>query len=186
MPDVTRSTYAVVVTEEDTVSTDEATPRSEDVDAGSGHPEIVRGGQRVIVVNSQPRPGEGDLPPRQVRGLGSVSLHATDPVTKDQRPRKSGAGSALLAIVTAAVPVLLAAFAIRIAAERFDASRTVVLGATAVLAVCWLIGLASAWRGLGPKGRDGRGSVFFGRAVGLVAGAVGAVYLLIEVVPPLL
>lgn len=168
------------------MSADEATADTADtpgtgVDERSGHPEVMRGGQRVIVVNSQPNPGEDDLPPRQMRGLGAVATHATDPVTGDSRRRRSG-GGALMAIVVAAVPVLLGAFLI----AQFLEDRTVVLAATAVLALLWLVGLASAWRGLGPNGRDGRGAVYFGRAVGLVVGAVGAVYLLIDVVPPLL
>lgn len=163
------------------MSADEATAeRSEPDETADTHTEVMRGGQRVIVVNSQPRPGDEELPPRQMRGLGSVSNHASGPVSSDQRRRRRS-GGALGAIVTAAVPVLLAAFAI-----TFLEDRTLVLGATAVLAVLWLVGLGTAWRGLGPKGRDGRSGVFFGRAVGLVVGAVGAVYLLIDVVPPLL
>lgn len=164
------------------MSADEATAERSDADEPeSGHPEVMRGGQRVIVVNSQPRPGDDDLPPRQVRGLGAVSNHASGPVSGSEQRRRASGGSALGSIVTAAVPVLLAAFAI-----TFLDDRLMVLLATGVLVAFWLVGLATAWRGLGPKGRDGRGAVFFGRAVGLVVGAVGAVYLLIDVVPPLL
>ena len=153
-----------------------------DIDVDKRHAEVVRGGQRVIVVNSQPAPSaSGDMPPRRMRRLGAVQQHATDPVTGETRRRSPRRGGALSAIVIAAVPVLLAAFGI-----TFLEDRTLVLAATGALALLWLVGLASAWRGLGPKGRDGRGAVLFGRAVGLVAGAVGAVYLLIDKVAPLL
>lgn len=176
------------------MSADEATTEApdardsspDDPEAGAGHPEVVRGGQRVIVVNSQPRPGEEELPPRQMRGLGSVQTHATGPVSGgEQRRRRASTGSSLTAIVTTAVPVLLAAYVITLIADS-SLDDTFVLAATALLALLWLGGLVSAWRGLGPGGRDGRSGVHFGRAVGLVVGAVGAVYLLIEVVPPLL
>lgn len=165
------------------MSADEATTADDDleVDIDGGHPEVVRGGQRVIVVNSQPRPSENELPPRRMRRLGSVQTHATDPVTGEARRRPNRGGSALTAIVTAAVPVLLLAFGI-----TFLTDRTAVLAATGVLAVLWLVGMATAWRGLGPNGREGRGGVLFGRAVGLVLGAVGAVYLLIDQVAPLI
>ena len=165
------------------MSADEATTADADVevDIDRRHAEVVRGGQRVIVVNSQPEPGASELPPRRMRRLGAVEQHATDPVTGEVRRRSNRSGGALWAIVVAAVPVLLAAFGI-----TFLEDRTLVLAATGVLALLWLLGLASAWRGLGPNAREGRGAVLFGRAVGLVAGAVGAVYLLIDTVAPLL
>lgn len=165
------------------MSADEAAAVDDvEIDGERRHNEVVRGGQRVIVVNSQPAPSDnGDLPPRRMRRLGAVQQHATDPVTGETRRRSPRAGGALSAIVIAAVPVLLAAYAI-----TFLEDRTVVLAATGVLALLWLVGLGTAWRGLGPKGRDGRGAVLFGRAVGLVAGAVGAVSLLIEDVSALL
>lgn len=150
-------------------------------DTTGGHPEVVRGGQRVIAINSQPQPTDTDLPPRDMRRLGSVDVHATEPTTSEPRRRRARSGSALVAILVTAVPVLLAAYGI-----TFLEDRTVVLAATGVLALVWLLGLVSAWRGLGPRGGEGRGAVMFGRAVGLVAGAVGAVYLLIDVVSPLL
>lgn len=166
------------------MSADEATSVDDadvEVDGDRRHAEVVRGGQRVIVVNSQPKPGAVDMPPRRMRRLGAVQQHATDPVTGETRRRSPRTGSALSAIVLTAVPVLLAAFGI-----TFLEDRTLVLAATGALALLWLLGLASAWRGLGPKGRDGRGAVMFGRAVGLVAGAVGAVSLLNDKVAGLL
>lgn len=150
------------------------------------HREEVRAdGERVIVVNSQPRVRDsGEMPPRQMRSLGSVSAHATDPVSGDSQPRRGGGGrrgTPLLSMLLTAVPLAAAAWGI-----TFLDSRTAILTAAATLVVVWLLGIVAAWRGLGPGGRDSRGGVWLGRAIGLVLGALAAVYLLLDTVSPLL
>lgn len=151
----------------------------------STHREEVRDdGERVIVVNSQPRAREdSDLPPRQMRSLGSVTAHATDPVTGEGQPRRGGGrrGRPLLSLLVTAVPLAAAAYGITLLEER-----TAILAATAALLVVWLLGIASAWRALDPEGRDKRSGIWLGRAVGLVLGALAAVYLLLDTVTPLL
>lgn len=154
-----------------------------DVTEPAHHEEVRADGERVIVVNSQPRArDESDLPPRQVRSLGSVAAHATDPISGDSQPRRGGSrrGNPLLSILLTAVPLAAAALGI-----TFLEGRTTVLAATAALALVWVLGIAAAWRGLGPRGRDS-GGVWLGRAIGLVLGALAAVYLLLETVSPLL
>ena len=152
---------------------------------GTAHREEVRAdGERVIVVNSQPRARDGsELPPRQMRSLGAVTAHATDPVSGDTQPRRGSTrrGNPLLSMLLFAVPLAAAAWGITMLE-----GRTAVLGATAALVVLWLVGIVAAWRGLGPGSRDGRSGVWLGRAIGLVLGALAAVYLLLDTVTPLL
>jgi len=145
--------------------------------------EVQRGGDRVIVVNSQPDIGSDELPPRRLRSLGAVAAHATDPMSGDSRPRRGGTrrGNPLVSMVMTAAPIALAAYGI-----TFLTGRTTMLATTAELALFWLGGITLAWRGLGPGGRDARGGIWLGRAIGLVIGAVAAVYLLLDTVTPLL
>lgn len=157
------------------VTSDVTSEQAEDV-ADPQHHEEVRGDDRVIVVNSQPGRTESELPPRRLKSLGSVSSHATDPVSGDGQPRRGGRrGNPLLSLLLFAVPLALAGFGI----AQLDA-RTPLLAATAALAAVWLVGIVAAWRALGPGGRDGRSAVWLGRAIGLVLGAVAAVYLLLD------
>lgn len=154
-----------------------------DVTGTAHHEEVRADGERVIVVNSQPRArDDSEMPPRQVRSLGSVASHATDPVSGDSQPRRGGSrrGNPLLSMLLTAVPLAAAAFGI-----TFLEDRTTVLAATGGLAVVWVLGIAAAWRGLGPRSRDS-GGVWLGRAIGLVLGALAALYLLLDTVSPLL
>ncbi len=144
-------------------------------EAPTEHEEVRRGGQRVIVVNSQPATLNTERPPGRLRSLGSVSAHATDPVSVDSRPRRRSSGSSILGLLSTAVPLGLGAWAV-----KAMTGRTGILTFASILAAFLLIGLVMAWRGLGPRGRDGRGGVWFGRAVGLVVGGLAAVYLLLE------
>lgn len=158
--------------------------QTDDVTEASHREEVRPDGERVIVVNSQPSGGDEDLPPRRLRSLGSVAAHATDPVPGDGRPRRGSGrrgGRPLLSMLATAVPVAAAALGI-----TYLDSRTSILGATAVLVALWLLGIVAAWRGLGPGSRDSRGGVWLGRAIGLVLGALAAVYLLLDTVTPLL
>ncbi len=156
--------------------------QTDDVTTASRHEEVRRDGDRVIVVNSQPASGEGEMPPRRLRHLGAVAAHATDPVSGDAQPRRgSRGGNPLLSILLYALPFAAAAYGI-----TQLTGRTVLLGATAGLLVLWLLGIVAAWRGLGPGQRDGRTGVWLGRAIGLVLGALAAVYLLLEKVSGLL
>lgn len=158
-------------------------PGASDVTESTHREEVRADGERVIVVNSQPRARDGsEMPPRQMRSLGSVTSHATDPVSGDSQPRRGGGrrGKPLLSILLTALPLVAAAFGI-----TFLEGRTVVLGATAALVLVWLLGIVAAWRGLGPGGRDSRGGIWLGRAIGLVLGALAAVYLLLDTVSPL-
>ncbi len=160
------------MTEEHDVSTDEATTE---------HEEVRRGGQRVIVVNSQPATSPSERLPRRLRSLGSVSAHATDPVSVDSRPRRRSSGNALMGLISTLLPLSLIAGGITVLN-----SRTAILTWSGILAGLLLVGLVMAWRGLGPRGRDGRGGVWFGRAVGIVGGGLVAVKLLLDKVLPLL
>lgn len=149
---------------------------------GATHREEVRAdGERVIVVNSQPSARESELPPRQMRSLGAVTAHATDPVSGDGQPRRGASrrGRPLVSMLVTSVPLAAAAFGI-----TFLEDRSTVLTATAALVLVWLLGIVAAWRGLGPGGRDS--GIWLGRAIGLVLGALAAVYLLLDTVSPLL
>ena len=154
-----------------------------DVEEPTHREERRANGDRVIVVNSQPRASEHERPPRRLRSLGSVAAHATEAVTGDGGPRRHSGrrGSSLLALLVTALPVAAAAWGI-----TFLEGRTRILAATAALGVVWLLGIAAAWRGLAPGNRDNRAGVWLGRAIGLVLGAVAAVYLLLDTVAPLL
>lgn len=155
------------------MSTDEAAP---------AHEETRRGEHRVIVVSSQPEARDQELPPQRLRSLGAVAAHATEPVSAERSPRSTGRRSgALLALLSTSVPLALAAWGI-----RFLDGRTVILVATAVLAIVLVAGLVAAWRALGPGGRSTRGGVWMGRAVGLVLGGFVAFYLLVNTVTALL
>lgn len=166
-----------------TKQTQDATEAS-DVTEPAHHEEVRADGERVIVVNSKPRArSESDLPPRQMRSLGNVTAHATDPVSGDSQPRRGNTrrGRPLLSMLLTAALLAGAAFGI-----GFLEGRTVILGAAAGLVVVWLFGIGAAWRALGPGGRDGRSGVWLGRAIGLVLGALAAVYLLLDKVTGLL
>ncbi len=157
---------------------------TDDVTEASHRGEVRPNGDRVIVVNSQPTDSEGELPPRRLRSLGSVAAHATDPIPGDSRPRRGSgrrSGRPLLSMLATAVPLAAAAFGI-----TYLDGRTLILAATAALIVLWLVGIAAAWRGLGPGSRDSRGGVWLGRAIGLVIGALVSVYVLLDTVTPLL
>jgi hypothetical protein len=86
-----------------------------------------------------------------------------------------------MSLLLTAVPVAAAAYGI-----TFLEDRTTILAATGGLALLWLLGIIAAWRGLAPGGRDNRAGLWLGRAIGLVMGAVAAVYLLLDTVSPLL
>ncbi len=157
---------------------------TDDVTEASHREEVRPNGERVIVVSSQPAGSEEDLPPRRLRSLGSVAAHATDPVPGESRPRRGSgrrSGRPLLSMLSTAVPLAAAAFGI-----TYLDDRTPILAATAALTLLWLVGIAAAWRGLGPGSRDSRGGVWLGRAIGLVLGALVAVYVLLDTVTPLL
>ncbi|MFT6942774.1 MAG: hypothetical protein ACJA2F_000969 [Nitriliruptoraceae bacterium] len=154
------------------MTTDEAT---------TGHEEVRRGGQRVIVVNSQPVSSNTERPPGRLRSLGSVSAHATDPVSVDSRPRRRSTGNSIIGVLSTSLPMGFGALAVSAMTGRSD-----ILLYSTILAAFLLIGLLLAWRGLGPRGRDGRGGVWFGRAIGLVLGGLAAVYLLLEKVSAIL
>lgn len=157
--------------------------QTQDVEPSTQHEERRANGDRVIVVNSQPQAGQRELPPRRLRSLGPVSSHATEALPGDGRPRRSSGrrGNAFLALLVTAVPVTAAAFGITLLE-----GRSVILGAAGGLAALWLLGIVAAWRGLAPGNRDNRAGVWLGRAIGLVLGALAAVYLLIEPVSALL
>ena len=157
--------------------------QTQDVDEPTHREERRDNGDRVIVVNSQPQAGQQEMPPRRLRSLGPVAAHATEAMPGDGRPRRSSGrrGNAFLSLVLTAVPVALAAWGITMLE-----GRTSVLAATAALAVLWLLGIVAAWRGLAPGGRDNRAGLWLGRAIGLVLGALAAVYLLLDTVSPLL
>jgi len=156
--------------------------QTDDVTEAAHHEEVRANGDRVIVVNSQPPSGDAEVPRRKLRSLGAVSAHATDPITGDSRPRRGSTrrGSPLVALLVTAVPFAAVALGI-----SYLDGRVAILASTAVLALVWLLGIAAAWRGLGPGRRDSSG-VWLGRAVGLVLGALVAVYLLLDTVTPLL
>lgn len=178
VPLVAPTSYSVGM-ERTTVSSE----HTDDVTEASHREEVRPTGERVIVVNSQPSGSDEDLPPKRLRSLGSVAAHATDPVPGDGRPRRGSGrrGRPLLSMLAMAVPLAAAAFGITLLEDR-----TVILAATAALTVLWLVGIAAAWRGLGPGSRDSRGGVWLGRAIGLVLGALVAVYVLLDTVTPLL
>lgn len=157
--------------------------QTKDVDQPTRREEKRANGERVIVVNSQPEAGQQELPPRRLRALGPVMAHATEAVPGESRPRRGGGrrGSALLSLLFTALPVAAAAYGI-----TFLEDRTTILGATGGLALLWLFGIIAAWRGLAPGGRDNRAGLWLGRAIGLVLGAVAAVYLLLDTVTALL
>lgn len=157
--------------------------QTDDVTEAHHHPEVERNGERVIVVNSQPSAIDKELPPRRLRSLGAVSAHATSPVSGgDSRPRRGTTRRwrPLVAMLVTALPLIAAAWGI-----RFLDARGAILATTAVLVLVWLVGIVAAWRGLGPGSRDS-GGVWLGRAIGLVLGALVAVYLLLDTVTPLL
>lgn len=158
------------------------TEQTDDVVDAPHHQEVERDGERVIVVNSQPSRTEQELPPRRMRSLGSVAAHATSPVSGGEgRPRRgSRRGSPLVSMLVTAVPLVAAAWGI-----TFLEDRVPILVATGLLVLVWLLGIAAAWRGLGPGSRDS-GGTWLGRAIGLVLGAVAAVYLVLDTVTPLL
>lgn len=149
--------------------------------AEPAHHEEVRDGERVIVVNSQPRSGEQELPPRRLRSLGAVSSHASEAPSSEGRPRRGRRGNPLVSMLVTFVPLAAAAWAITL----LD-GRVAILVTTSLLALVWLVGIAAAWRGLGPGSRDSRGGIWLGRAIGLVLGALVALYLLLDTVTPLL
>ena len=157
--------------------------QTQDVEATEHREERRADGNRVIVVNSQPAAGQQELPPRRLRSLGPVSSHATETMPGESRPRRSSGrrGNALVALLLTALPVAAAAWGITLLE-----GRTEVLAATGALAAVWLLGIVAAWRGLAPGGRDNRAGVWLGRAIGLVLGALAAVYLLLDTVSPLL
>ncbi len=157
--------------------------QTQDVEEPTHREERRDNGDRVIVVNSQPQGGQQELPPRRLRSLGPVAAHATEAMPGDGRPRRSSGrrGNAFLALLLTAVPVALAAWGITMLE-----GRTTILAATGGLAALWLIGIIAAWRGLAPGGRDNRAGLWLGRAIGLVLGALAAVYLLLDTVSPLL
>ncbi len=157
--------------------------QTQDVEEPTHREERRANGDRVIVVNSQPQAGMQELPPRRLRSLGPVTSHATEAVPGDGRPRRSSGrrGNAFLALLLTALPVAAVAFGIRLLEDR-----TAILVATGALAVVWALGIIAAWRGLAPGNRDNRAGVWLGRAIGLVLGALAAVYLLLETVSPLL
>lgn len=158
--------------------------QTKDVDDAARHEERRDGGDRVIVVNSQPRASERELPPRRLRSLGPVAAHATEAMPGDGRPRRSSGGrrgNALVSLLLTALPTIAAAYGITLLE-----GRTTILAATAALAVLWLLGIVAAWRGMAPGGRDNRAGIWLGRAIGLVLGALVAVYILLEPVSGLL
>lgn len=178
MSGVARSSYIVEVRK----GTGHVTEHTDDVVDAHLHEEVERDGERVIVVNSQPSSTERELPPRGMRSLGSVAAHATSPVSGGEgRPRRGGRrGNPMVSMLATAVPLVLAAWAI-----TFLDDRVPILVATGALVLVWLLGIAAAWRGLGPGARDS-GGTWLGRAIGLVLGALVAVYLLLDTVTPLL
>ena len=178
MPRVTPTSYAVGVREGTSVTSEQ----TQDVEEPTRHEERRVNGDRVIVVNSQPQAGQQGLPPRKLRSLGPVASHATETMPGEGRPRRSSGrgGNAFVALVLMAVPVAAAAWGI-----TFLEERTEILAATGALAVLWLLGIVAAWRGLAPGGRDKRAGVWLGRAIGLVLGALAAIYLLLDTVTPL-
>jgi hypothetical protein len=117
----------------------------------------------------------------RLRSLGSVSAHATDPVSVDSRPRRRSTGNSIIGVLSTSLPMGFGALAVSAMTGRSD-----ILLYSTILAAFLLIGLLLAWRGLGPRGRDGRGGVWFGRAIGLVLGGLAAVYLLLEKVSAIL
>lgn len=158
--------------------------QTKDVDDAARNAERRDGGDRVIVVNSQPRASEREMPPRRLRSLGPVAAHATEAMPGEGRPRRSGSGrrgNAFVALLVTALPTIAAAYAITLLE-----GRTAILVATGVLAALWLAGIVAAWRGMAPGGRDNRAGIWLGRAIGLVLGALVAVYLLLDTVSPLL
>lgn len=160
-----------------------STEQTQDVEDASQREQRRDNGDRVIVVNSQPQAGQQELPPRRLRSLGPVAAHATEAMPGDGRPRRSSGrrGNAFLSLLMTALPTIAAAYAITLLN-----GRTAILASTAVLAVLWLAGIGAAWRGMAPGGRDNRAGVWLGRAIGLVLGALVAVYLLLDTVSPLL